>query len=69
MTRRRGTSCGMRTGSLPPVTPSGDTIRLKFAIAEKCPINFFHGFLEDYEIEEVRPDVHDIVHRVPGLLE
>lgn len=46
-----------------------DTIRLKFAVAEKCHINFYHGFLEDYEIEEVRPDVHDFVNRVLGLVE
>ena len=46
-----------------------DTIRLKFSVAEKCHINFYHGFLEDYEIEEVRPDVHDFVDRVLGLPE
>ena len=46
-----------------------DTIRLKFSVAEKCHINFYHGFLEDYEIEEVRPDVHDFVDRVLGSLE
>jgi uncharacterized protein (UPF0332 family) len=46
-----------------------DTIRSKFAVAEKCHINFCHGFLEDYEIEEVRPDVQDFVDRVLGLLE
>ena len=48
---------------------SDDTIRLKFAVAEKCHIDFYHGFLEDYEIEEVRPDVHDFVNRVLELLE
>jgi hypothetical protein len=42
---------------------------LKFSVAEKCHINFNHGFLDDYEIEEVRPDVHDFVNRVLGLLE
>ena len=46
-----------------------DTIRLKFSVAEKCHINSYHGFLDDYEIEEVRPDVHDFVNRVLGLLE
>jgi hypothetical protein len=42
---------------------------LKFSVAEKCHINFYHVFLEDYEIEEVCPDVQDFVDRVLGLLE
>ncbi len=39
-----------------------------FAAAEKFHINFHHGGMEDYEIAEDRPRVHDYVHRLMTLI-
>ena len=39
-------------------------IQSGFAIAEKFHANFYHGFMEDYQIESDRPIVHDFVDRI-----
>ena len=39
-----------------------------FGIAEKFHANFYHDFMEDYQLDEDRPEVHDFVHRVLALL-
>ena len=40
------------------------TIQSGFAIAEKFHANFYHGFMEDYEIELARPIVHNFVEKI-----
>ena len=40
-----------------------------YAVAEKFHRNFYHGFLEDYEIELDGPKVHDFVARMLALAE
>ena len=40
------------------------TIQSGFAIAEKFHANFYHGFMEDFQIESDRPLVHDFVDRI-----
>ena len=39
-----------------------------FAVAEKFHANFYHLFMEDYELERDPPKIHDFVHRVLALL-
>ncbi len=39
-----------------------------FIAAEHFHANFYHDFMEDYEIAEDRPVVNDFVHRVIALL-
>jgi hypothetical protein len=39
-------------------------IQSGFAIAEKFHANFYHGFMEDYEIESARPIVRNFVERI-----
>ena len=43
---------------------SDPAIQSGFAIAEKFHANFYHGFMEDYQIESDRPLVHDFVERI-----
>ncbi len=45
-----------------PVLPGG------FGIAEKFHANFYHGFMEDYQLDADRPKVREFVHRVIALL-
>ena len=40
-----------------------------YAAANRFHENFFHDYLEDYEIEENRPGVHHFVHRLLALLD
>ena len=40
-----------------------------YALAEKFHRNFYHGFLEDYEIEIDGPKVRDFVVRILALAE
>ena len=42
-------------------------IRAGFAIAEKFHINFYYNGMEDYEIEQDRPVVHEFVRQVTAL--
>ena len=46
-----------------------DFLRAAFSTAEKFHANFYHNFMEDYELEESRPVVHDFVARVLALME
>ena len=39
-----------------------------FGVAEKFHANFYHGFMEDYQLDADRPKVRDFVHRVVALL-
>ena len=39
-----------------------------FGVAEKFHANFYHGFMEDYQLDADRPKVKDFVHRVIALL-
>lgn len=45
-----------------PLLPGG------FGFAEKFHANFYHGFMEDFDLESDRPMVRDFVHRVIALL-
>ena len=48
----------------------GDTfIPAGFTAAEKFHVHFFHGNLEDYEIDADRPIVHRYVERMADLIE
>ena len=37
-------------------------IRLGFEVAEKFHANFYHGFMEDFQVERGREDVREFVH-------
>ena len=39
-----------------------------FGLAEKFHVHFFHGNLEDYEIDADRPFVHRFVNRMAALI-
>ena len=39
----------------------------QFSVAQKFHANFYHDFMQDYEIERDRPSVHLFVHRVLSL--
>ena len=43
-------------------------ITFGFSVAEKFHANFYYDFMEDFQLDEDRPDVHDFVHRVLALL-
>ena len=43
-------------------------IMLEFGFAEKFHSNFYHDHMDDFELDEDRPLVHDFVHRVLALL-
>ena len=45
-----------------------DLIAARFGVAEKFHANFYHDFMEDYQLDEDRPEVHDFVHRALALL-
>ena len=44
------------------------TIALGFGIAEKFHGNFHYDYMEDFELDADRPEVHDFVHQVLALL-
>lgn len=46
-----------------------NALRGGFTTAEKFHRNFYHNSMEDFEIEADRPEVHEFVRRVLGLLE
>ncbi len=49
---------------------TGDQLlRGGFAVAEKFQANFYHNFMEDYQLDESRPIVRDFVARVLALME
>ena len=39
-----------------------------FLAAEKFHANFYHDFMEDFDLDADRPDVHDFVRRALALL-
>ena len=43
-------------------------IETGFSVAEKFHANFYHDFMEDYQLDADRPEVHDFVRRVLALL-
>ena len=44
------------------------SIQSGFATAERFHENFFHDYLEDYQVEANRPVVHDLVNKLLTLL-
>ena len=44
------------------------SIRIGFGFAEKFHANFYHGFMDEFQIEDEQPEVVEFVHRVTGLL-
>lgn len=51
-------------------TESGDSrFRSEFGVAEKFHANFYHLFMEDYELERDPVDVRSLVERVLELLD
>ena len=45
------------------------TILNGYAAANRFHENFFHDYLEDYEVEQNRPGVHHFVHQLLALLD
>ena len=43
-------------------------IRSDFAVAEKFHINFYHGFMDDFEVESDRTVVREFVGLMLGIL-
>ena len=39
-----------------------------FGVAEKFHANFYHDFMEDYQLDADRPKIRDFVHRVIALM-
>ena len=44
------------------------TLRTQFSVAEKFHANFYHNFMEDYQLEPDRQEVRDFVNRALALL-
>ena len=44
-----------------------ESLRLRFGVAEKFHINFYHGAMEQFEIDDDRPVVREFVERLLGL--
>ena len=42
-------------------------LRSGFAIAESFHSNFYHGWMEDFQMEENSPLVHEFVHRLLAI--
>ena len=42
-------------------------LRSGFAIAESFHSNFYHGWMEDFQMEEDAPLVHEFVHRLLAI--
>ena len=40
-----------------------------FAVAEKFHANFYHQFMDDFQLADDPPKIHDFVHRVLELLD
>ncbi len=43
------------------------SLRAEFSVAEKFHANFYHGFMQDYELAEDKVEVRDFVERVLRL--
>ena len=47
---------------------TGDqTLKYRFAVAEKFHANYYHGFMEDFEVAEDRPMVEDLVTQMLAM--
>ena len=44
-----------------------ESLRLRFGVAEKFRINFYHGAMEPFEINADRPVVREFVDRLLNL--
>ena len=44
------------------------SIRIGFGFAEKFHANFYHGFMDELQIEDEQPEVVEFVRRVTSLL-
>ena len=50
-------------------TEQGDNgLASEFAVAEKFHANFYHEFMDDFQLAEDPPKIHDFVDRVLALL-
>ena len=60
-----GNHRSMKVASHQLTQETGEAIfRDGFSVAEKFHANYYHGFLEDFQIEVDRPIVHEFVHRL-----
>lgn len=47
----------------------GDTaIYEQFGKTRRLHANYYHGFLEDHQIDDLRPIAHDFIHRVLAVV-
>ena len=46
---------------------NAESLRLRFGVAEKFHINFYHGAMERFEIDDDRPVVREFVERLLSL--
>ena len=42
-------------------------IKARFGLAEKFHVNFYYNSMEDFEIEQDRPEIHEFVRQVTAL--
>ena len=45
-----------------------DFLLAEFGVAEKCRANYYHGFMEDYELLRARQIMPHFVHRLLSLM-
>ena len=48
---------------------SDRALRLEFSVAEQFHANYYHGFMEDFQIENNRPIVREFVERILKLID
>ena len=44
-------------------------LRLEFSLAEQFHANYYHGFMEDFQIDANRPIVREFVGRILALVD
>ena len=59
----------MQTARLISEEQDDTSIYEQFDAARKLHANFYQGFLDKYEIDAMRPSVHNFIHRVLPLIE
>ncbi len=72
--QQRGWPCGkhgnLKTAAGRLAEETGDSLfREGFTNAEKFHANFYHDFMEDFQLAADRPVVHDFVTRLLALIE
>ena len=71
---RRGWACGshylLKSAVRQIADENGDrSLRLAFGLAEKFHANFYHGFMEDYQLDEDVPLVREFVSNVVTMVQ